>query len=98
MSKEETTREVAERQVREWVEHGLDELYEDGIEFPVVMPPEDLIERIDRALVERDERAARIADDHYENDDDCRGDEHCGKRIAIAIREQEQTTDADNYN
>lgn len=58
----ETLEEIAERCVREWVEHDLDEHFESGYDFMITMKPEDLIERILSALRNERERAAKICE------------------------------------
>lgn len=54
-----TTKQTAAQIIRDWVEHDLDEHYEDGYELnQIEMPPTVLIGRIEQAL--RDERNRAI--------------------------------------
>lgn len=80
----ETLEEIAERCVREWVEHDLDEHFEPGDDFMITMPPEDLIERILSALRNERERAVQIIDEHRALDV-C--EDNCWTTIKAAIRE-----------
>lgn len=48
--------------------------------------PGALIEWIDKALRGRDERAAKIAEEHYDKATECGGGSECSLNIAATIR------------
>lgn len=59
----ETLEEIAERVVREWVEHDLDEHWEPDYDCLITTPPTKLIERFLSALRNEREICAKVADE-----------------------------------